>query len=70
MKKVTDNVKYFKRAVSWGGYESLIDPNATAFAPGKPIPDDRISLIRIHAGIEDLELLKEDLKTALDSMYD
>lgn len=70
VKKVTDNVKYFKRAVSWGGYESLIDPNATAFAPGKPIPDDRISLIRIHAGIEDLELLKEDLKTALDSMYD
>ena len=70
VKKVTDNVKYFKRAVSWGGYESLIDPNATAFAPGKPIPDDRISLIRIHAGIEDLGLLKEDLKTALDSMYD
>ena len=70
VKKVTDNVKYFKRAVSWGGYESLIDPNATVFAPGKPIPDDRISLIRIHAGIEDLELLKEDLKTALDSMYD
>ena len=69
VKKLTNSVKFFKRAVSWGGYESLIDPNATAFAPGKPVPDDRISLIRIHAGIEDLDLLKDDLKQALDSMY-
>ncbi len=70
VKKLTNNVKLFKRAVSWGGYESLIDPNATAFAPGTPVPEDRISLIRIHAGIEDFDILKEDLRQALDSMYD
>ena len=68
VKKFTDSVRYFKRAVSWGGYESLIDPNATAFRPGTPVPDDRISLIRVHAGIEDLELLKNDLASAFDAM--
>lgn len=70
IKKVTNSVRLFKRAVSWGGYESLFDPNATVFPAGQPIPDDRISLIRIHAGIEELELLKADLKQALDSMYE
>ena len=68
VKKFTDSVKYFKRAVSWGGYESLIDPNATAFRPGTPIPDDRISLIRVHAGIESLDMLKDDLASALDAI--
>ena len=68
IKKITNSVKFFKRAVSWGGYESLFDPAATQFAPGKPIPDDRVSLIRVHAGLEDLELLKNDLAQALDSV--
>ena len=68
VKKFTDSVRYFKRAVSWGGYESLLDPNATAFRPGTEIPDDRISLIRVHAGIENLDLLKDDLASAFDAM--
>ena len=68
IKKITNSVKFFKRAVSWGGYESLFDPAATQFAPGKPIPDDRVSLIRVHAGLEDLDLLKADLAQALDSV--
>ena len=68
IKKITNSVKFFKRAVSWGGYESLFDPAATQFAPGKPIPDDRVSLIRVHAGLEDLDLLRKDLEQALDSV--
>lgn len=68
VKKFTDSVRYFKRAVSWGGYESLLDPNATAFRPGTEIPEDRISLIRVHAGIENLDLLKDDLASAFDAM--
>ena len=68
IKKITNSVKFFKRAVRWGGYESLFDPAATQFAPGKPIPDDRVSLIRVHAGLEDLDLLKADLAQALDSV--
>lgn len=68
IKKITNSVKFFKRAVSWGGYESLFDPAATQFAPGKPIPDDKVSLIRVHAGLEDLDLLKADLAQALDSV--
>ena len=65
---VTNHVKFFKLAVSWGGYESLFEPTALVFKTGEPIPDERVSLIRVHAGLEDLDLLKEDLAQALDSV--
>lgn len=65
---VTNRVKFFKLAVSWGGYESLFEPTALVFKKGEVIPDDRISLIRVHAGLEDLELLKSDLAQAFDSV--
>lgn len=66
--KITNHVKYFKRACSWGGYESLFDPAAISFRKGQPIPDDRVSLIRLHAGLEDLNILESDLQEALDSV--
>ena len=65
---ITNRVKYFKLAVSWGGYESLFEPNLLVFKKGEEVPDDRISLIRVHAGLEDLELLKNDLTQALESV--
>lgn len=68
IKTLTNNVKFFKRAVSWGGYESLFDPAMVKAADDEPVPDDRISLIRVHAGIEDFDLLKNDLEQALDSI--
>ncbi len=68
IKKITNKVKFFKRAVSWGGYESLFNPVAVHMIPGKPVPEDSVSLIRIHAGLEDINLLKEDLAQALDSV--
>lgn len=68
IKKITNNVHYFKKAVSWGGYESLFDPSAVNFRKGAAIPDDRVSLIRIHAGLEDFSLLQADLGNALDSV--
>lgn len=68
VKKFTNSLRFFKRAVSWGGYESLVVPNATNNFHGQPIPDDRISLIRVHAGLEDVKLLKEDMASALASM--
>lgn len=68
VKAVTNRVKFFKLAVSWGGYESLFEPTLLVFKENEPVPDDRISLIRVHAGLEDLELLKEDLAQALDSV--
>ena len=65
---ITNHVKYFKLAVSWGGYESLFEPTLLVYKEGEEVPDDRISLIRVHAGLEDLELLKNDLAQALDSV--
>ena len=65
---ITNRVKFFKLAVSWGGYESLFEPTALVFKNREDIPDDRISLIRVHAGLEDLDLLKQDLAQALDSV--
>lgn len=66
VKALTNHVKFFKISVSWGGYESLFDPCLTQYSDDDEVPQDRISLIRVHAGLEDLELLKNDLAQALD----
>jgi cystathionine beta-lyase/cystathionine gamma-synthase len=63
--RFTDSLKLFKRAVSWGGYESLVFPNAIKFYEGDDIPPDRLSLIRLHIGLEQSEDLIEDLDNAL-----
>ncbi len=68
VKTITNRLKVFKLAVSWGGYESLFEPTALVFKNDEDVPDDRISLIRVHAGLEDLDLLKNDLAQALDSV--
>ncbi|QSH99048.1 aminotransferase class V-fold PLP-dependent enzyme [Treponema phagedenis] len=68
IKTLTNRLRYFKRAVSWGGYESLVFPAAVKYADTDKIPDDRISLIRLHAGIEEKEMLLEDLEQALNSL--
>ena len=68
IRKLTNSLRYFKLAVSWGGYESLFEPNLVCFKEGEAVPEDRISLIRVHAGLEDLDMLKNDLAQALDSV--
>lgn len=60
-----DALKLFKRAVSWGGYESLVFPNAIKYYESDDIPPDRLSLIRVHIGLEQSEDLIEDLENAL-----
>lgn len=65
---ITNRVTQFKRAVSWGGYESLFLPMLAEYRDDQEVPEDCISLIRVHAGLEDLELLKADLAQALDSV--
>jgi len=56
-----DGLELFGLGYSWGGYESLAVPvdctatrTATRFAPGGP-------MVRLSAGLEDIEDLKEDL---------
>jgi len=58
-----DALRMFKRAVSWGGYESLVYPDAVHYTG--PIPEDRISLVRLHIGLEDKDVIVRDLDNAL-----
>ncbi|MGM0126364.1 hypothetical protein IGI37_003793 [Enterococcus sp. AZ194] len=53
---------YFQHGVSWGGYESLI-AKVTVDKTQPGVPDN---LLRIHVGLEDADLLINDLKQALE----
>ena len=62
IREFVDKLHFFKKAVSWGGYESLIFPYAVSHPDA---PDNLKSLVRIHIGLEDSDLLIEDLENAL-----
>jgi len=55
-------VKLWKRATSLGGVESLLEHRASIEGPGSPCPPD---LLRLSAGVEDVEDLWRDLDRAL-----
>ncbi|MBV9991969.1 MAG: PLP-dependent transferase [Alphaproteobacteria bacterium] len=55
-------VKIWKRATSLGGVESLIEHRASVEGPDTPCPPD---LLRLSAGIEDVDDLVADLEQAL-----
>jgi cystathionine gamma-synthase len=57
-------VELWKRATSLGGVESLIEHRASIEGPDTPCPRD---LLRLSAGIEDVEDLYKDLDRALRS---
>lgn len=56
-----DDMKLFSMGYSWGGFESLIVPYGTT-PPRSAQPWDSGQLIRIHAGLEDVEDLLADLE--------
>ncbi len=68
VERFCDNLKLFLMATSWGGYESLIFPMC-ALAASKsfenPLP---WNLVRLYIGLEDPELLIEDIKQALEKV--
>lgn len=70
VRKFLNNLRLFKIAVSWGGYESLIFPGKFAFSKERKdnirFPDN---LLRISIGLEDLEDLIWDLETAFRNTY-
>jgi cystathionine beta-lyase len=57
--------KVFKRAISWGGYESLVYSTALRYKESDDIPPEKLTLVRIHVGLEQSEDLIEDLENAL-----
>ncbi len=61
-----DALKYFMLACSWGGYESLIFPMSALYGSANYGENLRPwNLIRFYVGLEDAEVLMEDLKQAL-----
>jgi cystathionine beta-lyase len=61
----TDRLRLFKRAVSWGGYESLVFPAAVKYQTLETIPSGSTNLVRLHIGLEAPDALIEDLDNAL-----
>ncbi|HEY0029350.1 MAG TPA: aminotransferase class I/II-fold pyridoxal phosphate-dependent enzyme [Bacteroidia bacterium] len=68
VERFCDSLKRFVMATSWGGYESLIFP-LCALAASKsfenPLP---WNMVRLYIGLEDADLLIEDLRQALDKV--
>jgi cystathionine gamma-synthase len=60
------HVAIWKRATSLGGTESLIEHRASVEGAGSPCPPD---LLRLSAGLEDVDDLVRDLETALASAH-
>ncbi|MFN8792340.1 MAG: cystathionine gamma-synthase [Bdellovibrionales bacterium] len=72
-RKVLENVKVFALAESLGGVESLIEHPAIMTHASVPLENRKAlgiddSLIRLSVGIEDIEDLIADLKSALDQV--
>jgi cystathionine beta-lyase/cystathionine gamma-synthase len=62
-------LKYFLLACSWGGYESLQFPNCTLLTSqnysSTTLP---FNLVRLYVGLEDADLIIDDLGNALDKI--
>jgi cystathionine beta-lyase/cystathionine gamma-synthase len=57
-------------AVSWGGHESLIFPTCVAMSASEfSTKRAGFNLIRMYIGLEDPQLLMEDIATALNRAF-
>lgn len=69
IERFVDHLKYFLIACSWGGYESLQFPLAALeTSESYSGRSDLINKVRIYVGLEDVDLLKDDLRNALDQI--
>ncbi len=66
IEKFTTSLKHFLMAVSWGGHESLVLPQAAWLKPEEFEPAlERHRMVRIYVGLEEADYLIEDLNQAL-----
>ena len=69
IEKFTSSLKHFLMAVSWGGHESLVLPQAAWLKPEEFDPAiERHRMVRIYVGLEEADFLIEDLTRALAIM--
>lgn len=61
-----DNLQFFQKGVSWGGFESLaISPHNNDFIPNN-IHKLPLGIIRLSVGLEDVNMLIDDISKSLD----
>ncbi|MEA1875977.1 MAG: aminotransferase class I/II-fold pyridoxal phosphate-dependent enzyme [Bacteroidota bacterium] len=68
IEKFCNNLKSFSLAVSWGGHESLIFP-ALVLGVKSENASLPINMVRLYVGLDQPEILIEDLSQALDSAF-
>lgn len=69
VEKFCNNLQHILMAVSWGGHESLIIPGIATIPKKDFDADNKIHRrIRLYVGLEDPDMIIEDLKNSLDSM--
>lgn len=64
IKKFCESLENFLIAVSWGGYESLIMPKCAFVGEDDP----QVSMIRFYIGLEEADVLLEDLEQSLSKI--
>lgn len=66
MEAFFNKLERFLLAVSWGGHESLVLPAIALYdIPGRENPDMPFGFVRFYIGLEDSDVLIEDLEQAL-----
>lgn len=68
MEKFCNALRYFRMAVSWGGYESLQLPVCTFYLSESDQHHLPWNMIRFYFGLEDADVLREDLESAFARM--
>ena len=63
-----DGLSYYGLGASWGGYESLILPDDPSPVRSATRWQASGQLLRIHAGLEDIEDLQNDLERGFDRL--
>jgi cystathionine beta-lyase/cystathionine gamma-synthase len=68
IEKFCNSLTYWRMAVSWGGFESLIIPSCTFVRPGlyNTLPGN---MIRFSVGLEDAETLIQDIDKNMKLLY-
>ena len=65
IERFCDNLKRFRMACSWGGYESLCYPFCAMPEDGRRTSNLPVNLVRFYIGIDEADLVIGDIKQAL-----
>jgi cystathionine beta-lyase/cystathionine gamma-synthase len=68
MERFCDNLKRFRLACSWGGYESLCYPFCAMPEEGRKMSNLPVNLVRFYVGIDEAEMVIGDIMQALEKV--